>query len=803
METLWQDLKYGVRMLRKNAGFTLVAVLTLALGIGANTAIFSVVNGVLLRPLPYDEPGRLVTLREISREGNQMNVPEQNFLGWQQSTKSYEGMAFYNSWEVNVSGGSEPVRTLASDVSASFFDVLRVKPFLGRLFGPQDHKQGASPVVVVSYEYWRKYLGGDADLKDKYVRSAGYSFSVVGVTPPAFRFPALVDVWVAHGALNAPNPSRSAHNWRVIARLKPAPTLQSARAELSQLAKRIHSEYRDVTAVDATVLPLQDAFTARIRPALLMLTGAVGLLLLIACANVMNMLLARATAREKEFAVRGALGASRTRLVRQCVMETLVLAIVAALLGAVFASWGVDALLALGQGQIPRADNVRVDTVVLGFTLGISVLMSVLLGFVPGWRASRLDLHSVMNEAGRGSSGGRGQKRIRSALVVSQVVLTLMLLVGAGLLARSFTRVLAVDLGFQKDNRLELDLRMPFPRSDQDALRLREFSRQLEEKIAALPGMLSLGGSNSPPMSFSAGNGRFLIQGREDSGNYWPNYRLASPGYFKTLGIPLLRGRLFGSTDGPDSPQVAIISREVAEKVFPGEDPIGWRINSANMDGDENWMTIVGVVADVKEDGPEAVTSGAIYAHYLQRGKGGGIARFTWVLHTASDPAVLIPSVREAVRSLDADVAPKFSTLEQNFAKTTAARRFNLTLLGVFAGVALALSSLGIYGVLAYSVERRTREIGIRMAVGAQPSEVFRLVVGQGLRLVTVGVALGILLALALTRYLGTLLYGVTPADPLTYVCTAVFVIVVALAACYVPARRATRVDPIVALRYE
>ncbi len=803
MDTLWQDLKYGLRQLVRNPGFASVAVLTLALGIGATSSIFSFVNGVLLRPLPYDEPGQLVTLREISREGNQMNVPEQNFLDWQQGTRSYERMAFYNSFEANVAGGSEPVRTLTSMVSADFFAVLRVKPFLGRLLGPEESRPGAPPVVVVSHSYWQKYLGGDPDLKGKQIRSFGYSLPVVGVTPPGFQFPAQVDVWVSRSVGGSPNPSRSAHNWRVIARLKPGATVQKARLELSQIAKRIHSEYQDVTAVDATVLPLQDAFTAKIRSALLMLTGAVGLLLLIACANVTNMLLARATAREKEFAVRAALGASRTRLVRQSVTETLVLAIAAALLGGVLASWGVDALLALAQGQIPRADNVRVDTVVLGFTLAVSVLLSVLLGLAPGWRASRLELQSVINEAGRGSSGGGGQRRVRSALVVSQVALTLMLLVGAGLLARSFAHVMAVDLGFQKENRLGLDLKTSFPQNDQDTQRLREFSRQLEERIAVLPGVLSVGGSNSPPMSFAAGNGQFKIEGREDSGNYWPSYRIVSPGYFKTLGIPLLRGRLFDDTDGPTTPQVAVISQDVAEKVFPGQDPIARRINMANMDGDENWMTIVGVVGDIKEDGPETATSGAIYAHYLQRGKGSGIARFTWVLHTAGDPTLLIPSLRETVRALDPEVAPKFITLEQSFTATTAARRFSLTLIAVFAGVALGLASLGIYGVLAYAVERRTREIGIRMAIGAQPSEVFRLVVGQGLRLVMLGVAVGVLLALALTRYLGTLLYGVTPADPLTYVCMVVLVIVVALAACYVPARRATRVDPMVALRFE
>jgi putative ABC transport system permease protein len=594
-------------------------VLTLALGIGATTAIFSVVNGVLLRPLPYEEPGRLVALREISREGHPMNVPEQNFLDWQAGSHSFASMAFYNSFEASVAGGREAVRTTASTVSPEFFAVLRVKPFLGRLLGPEEAGKDAAPAVVVSYGFWRKYLDGDPDLSHQHLRSAGASFPIAGVTPPGFQFPAQTEVWVPRSVEGPVNPSRSAHNWRVIARLKPEATVSSARVELGLIARRIHAEFKDVTAVDAMVLPLADTFTARIRPALLMLAGAVGLLLLIACANVVNLMLARATAREKEFAVRGALGASRVRMVRQCVTESLVLALPAALLGSVLAWWTVDALLALGQEQIPRAGDVRVDGVVLGFSLAISVLVSVLLGLAPGWRAGRLDLQAVMSEAGRGGSGGAGPMRLRRALVVSQVALTLILLVGTGLLARSFASVVAVDLGFRKENRLGVDLQLAPARDDREAQRLRDFSDRLEARLAALPGVLSLGGSNSPPMSFSAGNGRFQIEGRGDSGDYWPECRLASPGYFATVGIPLLRGRLFDASDTSASPQVAVISRDVAAKIFPGEDPIGRRINTANMDGDEAWMTIVGVVGDIKDSGPESATNGTIYGHYLQR----------------------------------------------------------------------------------------------------------------------------------------------------------------------------------------
>jgi putative ABC transport system permease protein len=460
-------------------------------------------------------------------------------------------------------------------------------------------------------------------------------------------------------------------------------------------------------------------------------------------------------------------------------------------------------LLALGEGQIPRADGVRVDTVALGFTLAVAVLVSVLLGLVPGWRVGRRELQSVMNESGRGSSGGSGQRRVRNALVVSQVALTLMLLVGAGLLARSFAQVLSVDLGFQKENRLGLDLRLPFPNSGPEKQRVREFARQLEEKLAALPGVLSVGGTSAPPLSGYGPNGRFLIEGRGHSRDYWPGYRLASSDYFETLGIPLLRGRLFDATDGPDTPQAAIISQDVADHVFPAEDPIGRRINTANMDGDEAWMTIVGVVGDVKYDGPEAATSGVIYAHYLQRDKGAAVAWFTWVLHTSSDPTALIPAVRDAVRTLDPEVAPRFATIEQSFSATTAPRRFNLTLVGLFAAVALVLASLGMYGVLAYSVEQRTREIGIRMALGAQAGEVVRMVIGEGLRYAAMGAAIGLAGAFALTRLLGNLLFGVTATDPATYAATIAFLMAVALAACYAPARRAARVDPMVALRYE
>jgi predicted permease len=803
MSGILGDLRHAIRSLAKAPGFSFVAIFTLALGIGGCTAIFSVVYGVLLQPLPFDRPDQLVMLRELSDKGTPMNVPEQNFLDWQSGAQSIESMAFYNMFESAVAGGSEPVRSQVSMVSEGFFDVLRAKPFMGRPLLPEDHKQGAPPAVMVSYKFWQAFLGGDRDLTGKQLRSSGYSFAVAGVMPPSFRFPAQTDVWVPKGVLEAVNPSRSAHNWRVIARLKPDVSVDRARGELSQIAKRIHNDFKDVTAVDATVLPLQDAFTARIRPALLLLSGAVGVLLLIACANVMNMLLARATTQEREFAVRAALGASRMRLVRQCVTESLVLALTGAALGAVLATWGVGALLALGEGQIPRSDNVHVNVAVLAFALVLSIVTSVLMGLVPGWRASRPALASVMNEGGRAGSSSSGQKVLRNSLVVSQVALTLVLLLSAGLLARSFVKVIAVDLGFQRENRLGLDLSMPSPNDTQGEQRLRAFAARLEEKITRLPGVVSIGGTNAPPMSPYGGNGRFLIEGRGDSGDYWPIYHLASAGYFRTLGIPLIRGRLFNDGDGADTPQVAVISRDVANEMFPNEDPIGKRINTGNMDGDPTWITIVGVVADVREYGPEGDSGGAIYTHYLQRAGGGGIASFTWVVHATIEPNSLIPAIREAVRSLDPEVAPKFQTLEENFESTTSSRRFNLTLLGVFAGVALALAGIGIYGVLAYSVEQRTREIGIRMALGARPGQVLQMVVRQGGVLVGAGVLIGLLGGYTVSRSLTTMLFNTSPGDPATYLAVSVFLCVVALAACTLPARRAAKVDPMVALRHD
>lgn len=457
-------------------------------------------------------------------------------------------------------------------------------------------------------------------------------------------------------------------------------------------------------------------------------------------------------------------------------------------------------MLAMSAGQIPRAENVRVDTVVLGFALALSLFTSLLLGVVPGWRVGRLALQPAMNEGARGGSSGGSQKLVRNTLVVMQVALTMVLLVGAGLLVRSFAKVMEVDLGFQKQNRLAMELRMARPRDDQAFKRMLEFARRLEEQIKAMPGVISVGGTNSVPLAQQGGNGRFLIEGRGNSENYWPNYRTATPEYFRTVGIPLVRGRLFDATDGATTPQVALISKDVAEKVFPGEDPIGKRINTANMDGVKDFMTIVGIVGDLRDAGPEGDPNGTIYVHYLQRG---GISTFTWVIQAAGNPSVLIPGLREAVRTQDPDLAPRFRTLEELFSSGVAPRQFNMMLLLVFAGLALSLAGLGIYGVLAYSVEQRTREIGIRMALGAQPGQVLQMVIAQGSKLVAAGLVVGIAGAVAASRLITSMLFATSATDAATYAAVSLFLCFIAVMACAVPARTAARVNPIVALRHE
>jgi putative ABC transport system permease protein len=799
MNTLWQDLKYAIRMLRTRPGFTSAAVISLAVGIGACAAIFSVVDSVLLRSLPYPEPDRIVQLREVNAKGTLIPVAEPNFIDARARNNSLDSLAQLSGALVTVTGGSQPVRTRAYWVSADFFRVLGVQPFMGRVFLPEESKPGGDQVAVVSYGFWQRLMSGKTDLTGAALNVSEQVVTVVGVMPPGFAYPEGAEVWIPRETL-PPQTSRTAHNWSVIGRLRSGAQLEQARADLSAIGKQLKEDYgKDVDAIDMALIPLQEYQVRNVRTGLLILLGAVGFLLLIACANVANLLLAQATARQKELAVRAALGATRLRLARQFITESLALALIAAAAGVLLSFWGVDLLVALNQNNLPRASEIGVNWRALIFTLMLSLLVAVALGLVPALRSAGKDLQSTLNESGRGQSANAFSHRLRSLLVVSQVALTLVLLIGAGLLARSFIQLLRVDPGFHPESAVAMDISLASAKNDQQNQQLARFNQQLLERLSQLPGVTAAGGINSLPMTGGGSNGTFLIDNNPANTGY-AEYRGASQGYFAAMGIPLLRGRLFEQSDHADSLHVALISQSLAQKYWPDEDPIGKRIQFGNMDGDLRLLNIVGIVGDVRERGLDTDVRPTVYAYSFQRPQP---SNYSIVVRANTDPAALIASMRGELESLSRDVPASFRTIEQIFSSSLNDRRFSLVLFSVFAGVALLLAITGIYGVMSYVVQQRTREIGIRMALGAKPKDVLKLVIKQGMKLAAGGVAIGAGASLALTRLIESLLFGVSATDPITFVGIAALLSAVALAACYIPARRATRVDPMVALRYE
>ncbi|HXG65183.1 MAG TPA: ABC transporter permease [Blastocatellia bacterium] len=828
LETLWQDIKYGFRMLLRNPGFTAVAVVSLALGVGACAAIFSIVDAVLLRSLPYPEPERIMQIREVSAQGSRMPFAEPNYRDLRERNRSLEAVAQYGGGLATVIGGSQPVRTRVLWASGEFFRVLGVEPFAGRAFLPEESQSGDKAVAVVSYGFWQQLLGGRPDFTEATLRIDDRSYTVVGVMPPGFHYPDGTEVWTPCELL-PPQTSRSAHNWSVIARLQPGVSFEQARADLSAIGRQLQQEHgKEMDAVDFALIPLQEYMVGNVRQGLLIVLAAVGFLLLVACTNVANLLLAQVTARRKEFAVRAALGASRLRMARQFITENVLLTLTAGALGALLAVWGVKLLIGLNQAALPRADEIGVDIRALAFTTGLALLIAVVLGLVPVIRLSVRDLQPDLKEAGRGNSEHAASKRLRGLLVVAQVAFTLVLLVGAGLLIKSFVQLLAVDPGFRVESSVVMDLSVPPPRDDQalkqliaayEGLRagrsqvpevvmdrprqkrLAQFYQQLFERIGQIPGVTAAGGISKLPMAGGGGggNGTFWIENNPAlTGN--AEYRQASQGYFAAMGIPLLRGRLFEPGDGPDSPPVAVISQSLAQKMWPDEDPIGKRIQFGNMDGDTRLLRIVGVVGDVRERGLDSGIFPTVYVNSLQRPQR---SDFSIVVRAASDPAALVSAMRQAVRELDPEMPTNFRTLEQIFSSALDNRRFSLVIFSVFAAVALVLAAVGVYGVMSYSVTQRTHEIGVRMALGAQAGEVLKLIVGHGLKLVAAGVALGFGAAFALTRLMASLLFGVSATDPVTFAVTSLALIGVALLACYIPGRRATKVDPMIALRYE
>ena len=803
MNILWQDLRYGARMLMKQPGFTLIAVLTLALGIGANTAIFSVVNGVLLRPLPFSEPERLVMIRETKLpQFPEFSVSPGNFLDWQKQNTVFERVvALTPSVNILTSAG-EPDRLRGVRVTDGFFTTLGVTPQLGRSFLPEEDQPGRNNVVILSHGFWQRRFGGSTDIVNQTVTLDGQSFTVVGVMPSAFYFMNRDnELWLPMGFTAQEAQNHGGHSLAVFGRLKSGVTLARAHTEMSAIATRLAAQYPEVnTGWNVKLMPLLEFMVRGIAPALLALLAAVAFVLLIACVNVANLLLTRAAGRQKELAIRAALGAARARIVRQLLTESLLLALAGGALGLLLARWGVDALLALTPPDLPRLGEVALDGRVLMFTLVAALLTGLLFGLIPAWQASRPNLHETMKDGGRGSTEGR--QFTRSALIVLEVAAALVLLVGSGLMMKSFWRLLQVDPGFRPENALAVSVELPdkkYAKEDQQAA----FFQRLIEQVRTLPGVQSVGATSNLPLNsadfvlgFEVKEQAPLSPGVGQSTNFYA----VSADYFKAMGISLLRGRGFTERDNADAPKVAVINEAMANKLFPNQEAIGQHITFDRRNNNLAWFEIVGIVRDVKEYGLNQQTPLQTYEPYLQQ----TLPAMTMVVRTAADPTNLSAAIRNEVRQLDAaQPISDIKTLNQIVSTSIGSQQFVVLLLGLFSVVALLLAALGIYGVLSYAVTRRTHEIGIRLALGASARDVLRLVIGQGMKLAGIGVMVGLVAAYALTRWMETLLFQVKATDPLTFAAIAALLTLVALLACWIPARRAAKVDPMIALRCE
>ena len=809
IHTLWQDIRYGLRMLRKNPGFTTVAVLTLALGIGANSAIFSVVNAVLLRPLPFRDSGRLCLVTESLPTFPSLGPSYQNYQDFRAQAKSFEDIAAFHPQPMTLTGRGDPQRLQAQFATASLFPLLGVNAIEGHTFTADEDRFGAPAVVLLSYGFWRQNFGGERSIVGKNITIDDVSYTVTGILPPGFQIVSPADVIVPFAPWAHALPDD--RNWHpgivAVGRLRDGVTVEQARAEMNTIATRLDKEYPIFdTGMGAHVNGLQDSTVENVRPALLVLLGAVALVLLIACGNIANLLLARATSRYKEIAVRAALGAGRWRMVRQLLTESVLLALVGAVFGLVLARLIMTPLLDLAGNTIPKVGNIGLDGGVLGFTVVVALLAGILFGLAPALQMAKVDMRPALSDASRGTTAGAGRHRVRNILVVTEVALAIVLLVGAGLLIRSFSRLQDVQPGFQPSNLLIADFPLS-PKVYAQSARRMGFFDSLVERARSLPGVDSAGGAMVLPVTGNGAAIHFNIQGRppKSPADYIIiGYRPVTPGYLETLQFHLLQGRLIRESDTERSPYVTVINETMAKEYFPGESPLGKRVQPGALpDNQIPWMEIVGVVADVKQS--LATEAGAeAYIPYRQMDSMLPIYTMSLVMRTARDPHTEVSALRSAVRDLNPNQPlVKVRTMQENIASSVSDSHFRTILLGIFGASALLLSLIGLYGLIAYSVAERTSEIGLRMALGAQRQDILRMVIGQGLRLVLIGIAVGLAGALALSQLLRQFLYGVAPSDPVTFVGVAVILAVVAVVACWIPARRAMDVDPMVALRYE
>ncbi len=801
MQILRQDLSYGLRMLIKKPVFSIIAVITLALGIGANTAIFSVVNAVLLRALPYHNASQLIILSTTSSGGDQggLSVPEAQ--DYQTRMQSLEDLTAFQSQSVNLTGGERPDRVRGAFVMANFFKVFNLKPIIGRTFAEGEDRPGGEKLAVVNEKMWRERLNGDPNLAAKKLILNGEPYSVIGVVSSSFKEPLDQDVEVWMPVANYPgNPGT--REWRAlfaVGHLRPGVSLAQAKAEAATIASQLAEAYPKENAGRLARLQyFRDLLVSDVRPMLLLLFAAVGVILVIACANLANLLLARGLARQKEIAVRAALGASRWRLIRQLLTETTIIGLVGGVGGLLLAHWGLYALLKLPQNFVD-ANEATLDSRVLLFALAVSLITGWLFGLVPALQLARPELQSSLKEGARGSGEGSRWNRVRGGFVVAQVALSLVLLVSAGLLIRSFDKLLRVDVGFKPERLLSLEYRLPRSKYKEAAGQW-NFHRQVMERIQEVPGVQSVSLVRGLPFSGNGGSTAIVLPDREPPAKgQEPEvmFNTAMPNYFETIGIPFIKGRLFSTQDQINTPTVLIINQTMAQRFWPGQDPLGKQVKLVE---DDTTGTIVGIVGDAKHYWMEEVQRPQMYAAYSQQP--GFFA--TAVIRTTVEPLGLSESVRQAVWKVDSDQPMwKIRTVEFLINRSTADRKFLMALMGIFATLALVLTIIGLYGVISYLVNQRTQEIGIRMALGAQMGDILRMVLKQGMVLVLTGVALGLAAAWMLTRLMSRLLYQVSATDPLTFAGIALLLITVALLACYLPARRATKVDPLVALRYE
>ena len=806
MGKLLQDIRYGARVLAKHKSFTAVAVLTLALGVGANTAIFSVVNAVLLRPLPFEQPEQLVRVFGTSASRNDFSRPHSylNFSDLRAQNQTLGALAAYTGSTAALSGVDASKQITGVVASGDIFRVLLTKPLMGRLLAPEDEQPGGAPVVVISHGLWQRSFGGDPQIVGRVIKLDGRDRQVVGVTPADFRFEFVTgatDFWLPIDPQASGYQQRGAIFLEAISRLKPGVSVEQANADLSVVAARLEQQYQDSnTGVGVRLAPAQGELVGDLRPTLLVLLGAVGFVLLIACANVANLTLARAAGRHPELAVRAALGAGRGRIVRQLLTESLLLAVAGGLLGLLFALGGVKLLSAFVPENVPRFGETSTDLTVLSFTLGASLLTGLLLGIAPALQSSRLDLNEALKEGGRtGVDGGRGRKRVRSALVISEVALSLILLVGAGLLIKSFMKLSNTDPGFNPDHTLTGSISLVTVRYDTEE-KIVDFYRHLVERVRALPGVRSVGAVTPLPLSDNNTSFSFAIVGQPPpppGQRLSASTRVVTPDYFAAQGIPLRQGRVFNDQDKAGGPGVVIVNEAFAHRYLPGEEPLGKRLRlGINRTEGE----IVGVVGDIR--GASLAQPGA--PEYYIPETAVAFGDMTLVLRTANDPASLAAALRQTVAEIDKD-QPLYDvrTMDTLIARSVARQRFSMILVGVFAVLAVLLAATGIFSVMSSLVAQRTHEIGVRLALGAQPRDILSMVVRHGMTLTLVGIALGLAASFALTSLMSSLLYEVSAKDPVIYGSISALLTAVAFAACYFPARRATKVSPLIALKYE